>query len=294
MNFLALLLSYFLQQKLDLSLSGKFDNAALQLLRPQQFSLMVKTKITALVLVLLISGAYFSLVYAFFFYIDPLFGGVLTLVCNVFLLLLLLGQTGFKEGLAHYMVSWSRGDFEAATFKQQTLSGINSRGLNNPVSMQNEVCTAILYHNFNRFFIIIFWFVFAGPAAAVAVRVIDIVSRHSSRQLKTSAMWVKKIVEWVPARLLALSFALTGDFKGAIGYCLKAFVDIRADTTTVLRRAASGALDNYDMSFVVDSGMPLDKLISTGERGVAAIRDLLSRSMALWLGFFAVVAIFLG
>jgi AmpE protein len=294
MSFLALLFSYFLQQKLDLSLSEKFDNTAMQVLRPQQFSLMVKTKGTALVLVLLISGAYFSLVYAFFFYIEQLFFGVLALACNVFLLLLLLGQAGFKENLALYIESWRRGDFEAAAFKQKVLSGINARRLNDPVNMQNEVCTAILYHNFNRFFIIIFWFIFAGPAAAVAVRVIDVVSHHSSHQLKISAMRVKKIVEWIPARLLALSFALAGDFKGAIKYCLKAFVDINADTPALLRGAASGALDNYDMNFIVDSSMPLDKLISTGDVGITAIRDLLSRSMALWLGFFAVVAIFLG
>jgi len=293
MSFLALLLSYFLQQKLDLSLSGKFDNAALQLLRPQQFSLMVKTKGTALVLVLLISGAYFSLVYAFFFYIEQLFFGVLALACNVFLLLLLLGQTGFKENLTFYIESWRRGDFEAAAFKQQVLSGINARRLNDPVNMQNEVCTSILYHNFNRFFIIIFWFVLAGPAAAVAVRVIDVVSQHSSHQLKISAMWVKKIVEWIPARLLALSFALAGDFKGAIKYCLKSFVHINASAQSVLRGAASGALDNYDMNFVVDSNMSLDTLISTGDKGITAIRDLLSRSMALWLGIFAIVAIFL-
>ncbi len=294
MNFLALLLSYFLQQKMDLSLSRQFDKAVLQLLRPQQFSLMVKTKGTGLLLVLLISAAYFSLVYAFFFYIESLFFGVLALACNVFLLLLLLGQAGFKESLVHYIESLRRGDFEASAIKQQVLSGINSRRLNDPVNMQNEVCTAILYHNFNRFFIIIFWFVFAGPAAAVAIRVIDLVSQHSSHQLNTSAMWVKKIVEWIPARLLALSFALAGDFKGAIGYCLKAFFDFRSDTSTVLRGAASGALDNYDMNFTVDATMSLDKLIATGVTGITAVRDLLSRSMALWLGVFAIVAIFLG
>jgi len=294
MSFLALLLSYSLQQKLDLPLSGKFDNFALQLLRPQQFSLMVKTKGAALVLVLLISAAYFSLVYAFFFYIEQLLFGILALACNVLLLLLLLGQKGFKENLAVYLESWRRGDFEAAAFKQQVLSGINARRLSDPVNMQNEVCTAVLYHNFNRFFIIIFWFVLAGPAAAVAVRVIDIVSQHSAHQLKISAMWVKKIVEWIPARLLALSFSLAGDFNGAIKYCLKAFLDINADTQTVLRGSASGALDNYDMNFIVDSGMPLDKLISTGESGITAIRDLLSRSMALWLGIFAIIAILLG
>jgi AmpE protein len=294
MNFLALLLSYFLQQKLDLSLSGKFDNVTLRLLRPQQFSLMTKTKGAAFVLVLLIGAAYFSLTYALFFYIEPLFFGVISLVCNVLLLLLLLGQTGFKDHLTSYLEAWRRGDFEAAAFKQQKLSGINARRLNDPVNMQNEVCAAILYHNFNRFFIIIFWFVLAGPAAAVAVRVVDVVSRHSSHQLKVAATWVKKIVEWIPVRLLALSFALAGDFKGAFKYSLNALVDIHSDSSAVLRGAASGALDNYDMNFVVDSNMPLDTLIAKGTTGITAIRELLSRSMALWLGVFAVVAIFLG
>lgn len=291
MSFLALLVSYFLQQKLDLSLSDRFDQASLRLLRPKQFSLLVNSQWGGAVLVLLIVAAYFSVTYAYFVYIASWLWGSVALVSEVLLLLLLLGQQGFKACLGEYLEAWCRGDFEAAGFKQQTLSGINAYRIENPVMMHNEVCTALLYHNFNRFFVIIFWFMVVGPAAAVAVRLVDLLARHASLAVRSQATKIKMLVEWFPVRLLAFSFALCGDFIGGARYGVKSITDFTIDASTVLRDAASGALDSLDLNHVVEAAMPRDELIVRGERGIEAIRDLLSRSMALWLGIFAILAI---
>ena len=291
MSFIALLISYFLQQKLELSLSGWFDRSTLKFLRPHHFSMMVNSRGTVSALILLILAAFFSVFYVLFFFLESLFWGVVALLLEVVLLLLLLGEKGFKERLGLYLEAWNRGDFEAAAFKQQTLSGVNASRLSDPVMMQNEVSSALLYHYFNRFFVIIFWFMAVGPAAAIVVRITDLISQNATRQLKRSATKVNAFIEWLPVRLLALSFALTGDFKGAMSCCFRYFSDFSAGAATVLTDTASGALDSYNLNYRVDSGMTREILISTGNKGVAGIRGLLSRSMGLWLGVFAIIAI---
>ena len=190
------------------------------------------------------------------------------------------------------MIAWKRGDFEAAAFKQQRLSSLNSRLFRDPVMMQNQVSKALLYHNFNRFFVITFWFMIAGPAMIVVVRVADLIAQHSSHQLRRVAVSVNSTIEWLPARLLALTFTLTGDFKRSISDALTYLLDVKTETSVVLCEVASSTLDSFNLDYVVDSKMDKGTLISTGVNGIGGIRGLLSRSMALWLGVCAISVIF--
>lgn len=292
MNFVVLLVSYFLQQKMDWPLSLQFDRVTLKLLRPEHFSIMTKSSAAALCLLILILLAYFSLFYVLFFLIESMFYGTVSLLLQVVVLLLVLGQKGFKENVENYLIAWKRGDFEAAAFKQQALSGVNTRLLRDPVMMQNEVSKALLYHNFNRFFVITFWFMVAGPAMVIVVRVADLIAQHSSHQLRRVAVIVNAVIEWLPGRLLALTFTLTGDFKRSIAGCARYFIDVTSATPVVLSEIASITLDSFYLNHVVDSKMDQSTLISTGVNGISGIRGLLSRSMALWLGVCAIFVIF--
>lgn len=291
MSFVALLVSYFLQQKMDWPLSLQFDRLTLNLLRPEQFSIMAKSNAAALFLLVLILLAYFSFFYVLFFLIESMFYGIVSLLLQIFVLLLVLGQKGFKDNIERYLVAWKRGDFEAAAFKQQMVSGVHGRLLRDPVMMQNEVSKALLYHNFNRFFVITFWFMVAGPATIIVVRVADLIAQHSSHQLKRVAVSVNAAIEWLPARLLALTFTLTGNFKRSISRCAKYFLDLSTGTPVVLGQVASSALDSFYLNNSVNTNIDQNTLISTGVDGIGGIRGLLSRSMALWLGIFAIAVI---
>jgi len=277
---------------MDWPLSLQFDRVTLKLLRPEHFSIMTKSNGAAFCLLILILLAYFSLFYVLFFLIESMLYGAVSLLLQVVILLLVLGQKGFKENLENYLIAWKRGDFEAAAFKQQTLSGVNARLLRDPVMMQNEVSKALLYHNFNRFFVITFWFMVAGPAMIIVVRVADLIAQHSSHQLRRVAVIVNAVIEWLPARILAFTFTLTGDFKRSISGCARYFVDVTSSTPVVLGEVASRTLDSFYLNYVVDSKMDQNTLISTGVNGISGIRGLLSRSMALWLGVCAIFVIF--
>ncbi|WP_250658771.1 regulatory signaling modulator protein AmpE [Alkalimarinus coralli] len=291
MSLVALLISYFLQQKLDLPLSVWFDRMTLQVLRPKQFSMMAKSSTAAFAVLMLILSAYFFFFYLLFFLIDDEFWNIPSLLLQIFVLLLLLGSNGFKEKLELYLRAWRKGDFESAGAMHMALSRANKRRLRSPVLMQNDVSSALLYHNFNRFFMVMFWFMVAGPAFAIVVRVANILAQHSSHKLKVMAVKVSWVAEWFPARLLALSFALMGDFKNTIRQCTLNFADFSTETATVLKRSASSALDGLNVRTEVHSGMGRDALIDNGSKGIEGVRGLLSRSMVLWLGLFAIAVI---
>lgn len=292
MSFVALLISYFLQQKMDWPLSAQFDRLTLKLLRPEQFSIMAKNNTAAFCLLTLILLAYFSLVYVIFFLIADIFYGALSLLLQTFILLLVFGQKGFKRDLERYLIAWKRGDFEAAAINQQAICGESARLLRDPITMQNDVSKMLLYHNFNRFFLIAFWFMVAGPAMVIVVRVVDLVSQGSSHQLRRASEKVKTIFEWLPARLLAMTFTLTGNFKRSITSCSKYFLDVTTDTSALLVEVASNTLDSFYFNNQVDTSMDQSRLIRIGVNGIGGIRSLLSRSMAFWLGVCAIIVIF--
>ncbi len=81
----------------------------------------------------------------------------------------------------------------------------------------------------NRVFGVIFWFLVAGPAGAWFFRVVDLMRRRAkfeSNRLrddenKTAAFLhpvrtLHGLLAWIPARLLALGYALAGSFEDAI------------------------------------------------------------------------------
>ncbi|UZE94992.1 regulatory signaling modulator protein AmpE [Alkalimarinus alittae] len=291
MSLIALLISYFLQQKMDLPLSSQFDRITLKILRPDHFSIMAKRNSAAFLLLLLILLAYFSFSYVLFFLVEGTLWGFTTLLLEIAVLLFTLGKKGFKDSLASYLSAWTRGDFDAASFKQQELSGVNARLLRNPAMMQNEVSSAFLYHNFNRFFVITFWFVVGGPAMAVVARVADLVAQHSSHQLRRVAIKVNRALEWLPARLLGVTFTLVGNFKGSISVCVKYLGDVSTDTPTVLRDVAACAIDSFYIDDVTGANKDPGRLIVRGVDSISGVRGLLSRSMAFWLGVFALIVI---
>jgi AmpE protein len=125
---------------------------------------------------------------------------------------------------------------------------------------------ALLYCGFGRWFAPLFYFALAGPLGAGIYRVVAVLARarRGEEYLRVLA-WL----DWVPARLLGLSFALTGDFA-AVAQRLREYGLLDGLAAPVfLERQADAALG-------VDGGVP-------------AAASLLRRSAALWLALLIVI-----
>lgn len=124
----------------------------------------------------------------------------------------------------------------------------------------------VVYSGFARWFAPLFYFALTGPLGALLYRATALLAaRHGGAYTRLLA-WL----DWIPARLLVLSFALTGDFLAvARRGPLRHFTDA-TPAPQLLVEAAGSAGD---------------------AAGARAVGDLLYRSAGLWLVLLSIVLI---
>lgn len=79
---------------------------------------------------------------------------------------------------------------------------------------------SLLWQAQTNMFAVLFWFVLLGPAGAVLYRFSRLLSEHAyaedSPQIRDAAVTWISYLDWIPVRLLALSFVLAGRFESTI------------------------------------------------------------------------------
>jgi len=90
-------------------------------------------------------------------------------------------------------------------------------------------------------------------------------------------------IEWLPARLAGISFALVGDFDACLYAWQRVIGEARTATEEVLERCGNAAL-----AFAAPAAEEgTDALIARGSRELQAIENLNSRALLVWLVIIA-------
>lgn len=163
-----------------------------------------------------------------------------------------------------------------------------------PLSAEDDphraVTESALVRANDRLFAVLFWFAVLGPAGAVLYRSADQLRRFedadeglSDNQWGANARLLEGLLAWLPARLLAAGYALTGSYEEATADW-KAYYDECAEpffetSEGVLSCAGCGAL----------------RMSAGGhESGLAVVRSargLIQRTLVLWLAVLAVLTL---
>jgi adenosylcobinamide-phosphate synthase len=234
---------------------------------------------------------------------------VLALVVNVAVLFLALGFRQFSHRGTEIQIALANGDLNAArreltAWKQQSDPSYTAADLS-----QDEVVRQAIEHGLllsqRHVFGVFFWFlVLPGPMGAVVYRLAEHVARVWNRPppagtppdrfgefARRAFAWI----DWIPARLTSLGFAIVGDFEGAI-YCWRQVARQTPadgvptpDSRTLILAAASGALGLRLMP-AAEAVKHFDEAGNEGaglaEPTAAALRSVVGlvwRSMLLWL-----------
>jgi len=127
------------------------------------------------------------------------------------------------------------------------------------------------------FFAVIFWYFVLGPGAALAYRLLALCGEHSQQpELKARAEQLRHIMDWLPVRMLALSFALVGNFLAVTRVMLHEVLNWHISAAHLVARVGRIADDIPDEE---DSQRGLGRLDSLWE--------LLLRCAVLWYAGFA-------
>lgn len=219
------------------------------------------------------------------------------LLVELLLLLTAMGNPGWQDSLKAYAQAWKRHDMEGAWHHVRHLLPRNRQNMAEDAEKLHLILASrLLVTTFDGYFLMLFWFALLGPAGAVFMRLVMAVRDHwPQAEGRDRAMGLYRWFAWAPMHLLSMTFALAGDFSGWVAHHrtgVSAGISIGAETVEALLFAgANGALSSYSLEPERFATLHPDDWQDYGRRSLAAVRNLLNRSMLVWIGTLALLAI---
>jgi AmpE protein len=190
-----------------------------------------------------------------------------------------LGPACLSSELEIYIDARRMGDEDEAMHYAGALT--DRAASTSPDQQTSDVTRAILHAACERIFAVIFWFVLLGPVGALLYRLVTNTSKQDELNdgLLYTATLIHALMTWAPARMLALGYALTGHFEGALqAYRTRPYEpDIELENYDVLVITGIGALRDFESS---------DELSS-----IIAARNLVMRAIMVWIAVLAVMTL---
>ncbi len=234
---------------------------------------------------------------------------VVALLVDVAVLYFAFGFRQFSHPLTRIQAALEAGDVNAARrllidLKRGSDPGF--RGLDlSPGEIARQSIDVGLLQAHRHVFGVLFWFVLLpGPVGAVMYRMAEFVSRRwNPRPAPGSAALpgdrfgqfaatAFDVIDWVPARLTALGFAIVGDFEGAV-YCWRRISASKhaqpTSARTLILGAASGALgirllgETESARIFDEPGQEGAGLAEPDPRAMRSAVGLVWRALVLWM-----------
>ncbi len=190
-----------------------------------------------------------------------------------------LGPACLSSDIEFYLDARRLGDDDEALHYAGVLT--ERAASTSPDQQTSDVTRAILHVANERIFAVIFWFVIFGPAGAVLYRLTTSLSKQDSTNdsLNAVAILFQAVLTWVPARMLAMGYALTGHFDGA----LQAYRNRPYESDL--------ALENYDVLVNTGLGALRDQEATDEISSIISAKNLVMRSILIWIAVLALLTL---
>ncbi|MBM95608.1 MAG: hypothetical protein CMI09_07155 [Oceanospirillaceae bacterium] len=168
-----------------------------------------------------------------FYYLQGYFWGLPAAVLEILLLFYILSHSSISRELKKYRQDLERGDIQAAYHWAESCLAVPEVSLVNDCdSLNQQVIRAVLYRWFQYFFLMVFWYWLTDVYGLVLAWMTLQYSQHEVSQGKKSAAlyWL----EWMPVRLLGLSYCLSGNMSSGLPVWRKLFWNIGCGSERVL------------------------------------------------------------
>lgn len=212
--------------------------------------------------------AIFAIVFAI---LEGLFGGAAMLLIGTAALFFSFGREDYPTITQRFLARARAGDNEGAALV------VESAGGNAEADQEGDFAdvASVFFSKMalQRWFGPVIYFFLLGPAGAVAYRL-----AHSTQATSTPVgESVMRIVEWLPSRLMVLSFSVFGDFDKTLGHVIDKGGSLQPSTDDFFEDAIDAALDDAKTSSVYER--------------LSGLFRLLDRSFLLWLGILALLVL---
>lgn len=146
--------------------------------------------------------------------------GLVGLALGIVVLLFALGPLDPVSLVDDYMDARRLEDRERSDWFYERFTGEAPPG--SPSDEGRSMAEAVFYQSHDHLFAIVFWFCVLGPAGAVLYRMCAQVALQPAPALVArpgllkGARWLLGLLGWIPARLIAFGYAMTGSFEEAL------------------------------------------------------------------------------
>ncbi len=227
--------------------------------------------------------------------VDDWLFGLISLVLGVVVLLFALGPLDPATLIDDYMDARRLDDHERSDWYFERFTG-EPRPASSAVEGRRMV-EAVFYQSHDHLFATVFWFCILGPAGAVLYRMAaEIALRPTPAMvarpgLLSGARRVLGVLGWIPARLIAFGYAMTGSFEEALHRLRHGLrgdgEDLLASNQQLLAETGAAALRRSPEER--DDAAPADAERRSHDpvESVEAARALSVRTAVLWLAILA-------
>jgi len=163
-----------------------------------------------------------------------------------------------------------------------------------------HMVTAVLYQGHDNLFATVFWFCLLGPAGAALYRAVAEGALRPSAAIVARPVLLRAyrhvlgLLGWIPARLLAFGYAMTGSFEEAV-HCLRQGAptaeDVLAANREMLARTGSAALRQDHETAAADAESQGERRTDRPGEAVAQARSLTLRAGVFWLAILALLTL---
>lgn len=223
--------------------------------------------------------------------------GFITMLIHIWVLLVALDRTQPGKLANEFLTRWRRGD------SQGTLLFLQEQGLcakDRAFGSDSEIYVCfkeqLVYRCFEKMFIMIFSYLLAGAFGVLFAYVsYQLRDSHDELQNQKQVNLIAGMIfmlEWIPVRLLTLTFSLVGNFVLCFDQLKPRFLDFTQRSHSAdLYEYASCALSDRSGTGAFAGGPLTAQFDLTDEAGerlaqteeVEALQALLERSQAIWL-----------
>jgi len=244
--------------------------------------------------------------------------GFLTLALHILVLLFAFDRLNIIQLSRQYLTHWRAGDYEGAwRWLEQQTSDRFEGSFTEYSGLHQTFYDFLVASYFERLFVVIFWYLLLGPAG---VLIYTLARLYCAREVCSRSLTGQKdgnggalilrlmfILEWLPARGLALTFAFAGDFVAAFNRLKEHFLS-HAPALQLVKACAVDASGSSSIRMPIDFDRAV-VLENAGTKGMAGpahtesypewaarqVEELLSlmlRSQVIWISAMALLTLY--
>lgn len=241
--------------------------------------------------------------------------GIPTMLVHILVLLVAFDRTQPGQLARQFLTRWRQNDVEGCEELVRLEFAVPvDTAFESPAQLGSYFSKQLTYRWFERLFVMFFWYMVGGPVATLICYITyQLRDSHGQDQaVKEVAIidWAIALLEWLPLRLLALTFSLAGNFVTCFERMKQSFWSFSKDFAAADMLAAyagcalSGLITEYSQDIddteeataaseaLAVTAAPLNEEQRQVAAELAALRGLLERSQAIWLAVLALITIF--